>query len=165
MADITPEFLSFAVSKLREFESRIVVCSGKLTEEQIWARGSANENSFGNLVLHLSGNIRQWIVATLGGQPDARDRDAEFAAEGGKSIAELLAHLHRAVEESVAVIESRTAEQLLAVYHVQVYDVTGVEAVFHVVEHFAMHTGQMIFLTKMLTGTDLAFYAALKKQQ
>ena len=162
MPDITPEFLNFAVSKLNEFESRIIACAGKLTEDQIWARGSANENSFGNLVLHLSGNIRQWIVATLGGEPDLRDRDAEFAAQGGMSADALLAHLHRAIADSNAVIANRTPEQLLATYHVQIYDVTGVNAIFHVVEHFAMHTGQIIFLTKLLTGEDLAFYAALK---
>jgi len=160
--DITPEFLNFAVSKLNEFESRIIACAGKLTEDQIWARGSANENSFGNLVLHLSGNIRQWIVATLGGEPELRDRDAEFAAQGGMSADALLAHLHRAIADSNAVIANRTPEQLLATYHVQIYDVTGVNAIFHVVEHFAMHTGQIIFLTKLLTGEDLAFYAALK---
>ncbi len=163
MPDIIPEFLQFAVDKLNEFESRIITCAAKLSEDQIWARGSASENSFGNLVLHLSGNIRQWIAATLGGEPDLRDRDAEFEAQGGMTTDALLAHLHRAVGDSNAVIASRTAEQLVATYHVQIYDVTGVNAIFHVVEHFAMHTGQIIILTKMLTGDDLAFYADLKK--
>lgn len=162
MPDITPAFLQFSTSKLIELEGRIVQCASRLTEDQIWARGNPNENSFGNLVLHLSGNIRQWMVATLGGAPDLRDRDAEFAAQGGRSTEELLSHLHRAVQDSIAVISTRTPEQLLATYHVQVYDVTGVDAIFHVVEHFAMHTGQIIFLTKLLTGDDLAFYAHLK---
>jgi uncharacterized protein DUF1572 len=76
-------FLDYSVRKLRQLTGRIEDCLGRLTEEQIWARGAESENAVGNLVLHLSGNVRQWIVAAVGGRPDIRERDAEFGARGG----------------------------------------------------------------------------------
>lgn len=161
---IEPLFLNCAVEKLQEFMGRIDVCLGKLTEKQIWARGAENENAIGNLVLHLNGNARQWIVASLGNNPDLRDRDAEFDARGGFSAAQLSARLRDTVERAAAIITGLTGEQLTRTYVIQKYQVSGVEAVFHVVEHFSMHTGQIIFITKMLTGADLGFYSHLKNQ-
>ena len=132
-----------------------------LTEEQIWARGNANENAIGNLVLHLSGNVRQWIVAGVGHMPDVRERDEEFAATGGVAVPELMARLRGAVEEAANTIRPLTSSQLAERLSIQKYDVTVLEAVYHVVEHFSMHTGQILFATKMLTGTDLGFYKHL----
>lgn len=156
-------FLQVAVEKLRECCDRIEVCLGKLDDDQIWERASQNENAIGNLMMHLAGNVRQWIVSGLGGRPSRRDRDGEFDARGGFSGAELFGRLRETVEEAVAVIEGLTSEQLTRIYEIQViYKPSGVEAVFHVVEHFSQHTGQIIFATKMLTGTDLGFYAELR---
>jgi uncharacterized damage-inducible protein DinB len=155
-------FLDVATAKLEEYCDRIGICLSKLTDEQIWARGSANENAIGNLVLHLAGNVRQWIIASLGGGPDHRDRDAEFDARGGIGKADLTARLRDTVNSAVAIIRALPPEQLTRIYEIQGYRVSGVEAVFHVVEHFSQHTGQIIFVTKMLTGADLAFYAHLR---
>jgi uncharacterized damage-inducible protein DinB len=155
-------FLESAVEKLEEYRDRIEVCLGKLDETQIWARGGENENAIGNLVLHLSGNVRQWIVCSLGGNPVDRDRDGEFDARGGFTSAQLSARLRETVNAASAVIERLTTEQLTRNYEIQIYKASGVEAVFHVVEHFSHHTGQIIFVTKMLTGTDLGFYSHLR---
>lgn len=155
-------FLEVATTKLEEYCDRIAICFGKLTDEQVWARGSHNENAAGNLVLHLAGNVRQWIIASLGGNPDHRDRDAEFDARGGIGKSEMIARLRETVDSAVVVIHALTPEQLNRTYDIQGYRVSGVEAVFHVVEHFSQHTGQIIFATKMLTGADLAFYAHLR---
>ena len=141
---------------------RIETCLSGLTEEQIWARSSENENAIGNLVLHLSGNVRQWIVSGVGGRPDTRQRDAEFAARGGDSGAELVARLKEAVGEAAGVLAEVTSERLSERIVVQHYDVTVLEAIYHVVEHFSGHTGQIIFATKMLTGSDLGFYRHLR---
>jgi len=154
-------FLECAVDKLREFTERIEVCLGKLNEDQIWARGHENENAVGNLVLHLTGNVRQWIVASFGGHPDVRARDREFAARGGATAAELTANLRNTVDQAIDIISGLTTAQLETSYEIQKYHVSGVEAVFHVVEHFAQHTGQIIFVTKMLTSEDLGFFAHL----
>jgi uncharacterized damage-inducible protein DinB len=156
-------FLEHSIEKLREYESRIATCVAKLNPEQIWARGAEQENAVGNLVLHLCGNVRQWIVSGVGAQPDVRDRDSEFAARGGVAAPELMGRLDATVEEAAEVIGRVTAEQLLAPLLVQGYDVKVMEAIYHVVEHFSMHTGQILFATKMLTGEDLGFYRRLSK--
>src|SRR5258706_16275773 len=110
--ELDRQFLEFSVKKMDLLAGRIEECLGKLTEEQVWARGSANENAIGNLVLHLCGNVRQWIVAGVGGQPDVRQRDAEFAAAGGVSIQELRDRLRGTVAEAVAVMQRMTAARL-----------------------------------------------------
>lgn len=155
-------FLESSVATLSKLCDRIEVCLGKLSEDQIWARGHENENAIGNLALHLAGNVRQWIISSLGDQPDHRDRDKEFDARGGFTAAELSEKLRETIESAVGVIAGLTTEQLTQTYEIQKYRVSGVEVVLHVVEHFAEHTGQIIFATKMLTGTDLAFYAHLR---
>ncbi len=132
-----------------------------LGEEQIWARGTANENAIGNLVLHLCGNVRQWIVSGVGHKPDVRERDKEFAAQGGVSAAELIERLRGTVREAAETIRPLTTAQLQEPLSIQKYDVTCLEAIYHVVEHFSMHTGQILFATKMLTGNDLGFYRHL----
>jgi hypothetical protein len=154
-------FLQFSVDKLTLLVDRIEVCLGKLNEDQIWARGRENENAIGNLALHLAGNVRQWIISSLGDNPDSRDRDSEFAARGGYTIAELAANLRGTVKQAAQIISGLTTAQLTRMYEIQKYPVSGVEAVYHVVEHFAEHTGQIIFVTKMLTGEDLGFYRHL----
>jgi uncharacterized damage-inducible protein DinB len=155
-------FLQFSTAKLRQFTERIEVCLGKLTEAQIWKRGGQNENAIGNLALHLNGNVRQWIVTTLGNNPSPRDRDSEFSAREGHTPASLAASLRQTIEEAVQVISSLDSDRLTRIYEIQNYRVSGVEAVYHVVEHFAEHTGQIIYATKALTGEDMGFYWHLR---
>ncbi len=156
-------FLNYSAETLRQMAGRIETCLSGLAEEQIWARSSENGNAIGNLVLHLSGNVRQWIISGVGGRPDTRQRDAEFAARGGgDSGAELAARLKETVEEACGVLAGVTPERLSERIVVQHYDVTVLEAIYHVVEHFSGHTGQIIFATKMLTGADLGFYGHLR---
>ena len=154
-------FLNYSVEKLRQLSQRIETCLGRLTDEQVWARGCDNENALGNIVLHLCGNTRQWIVSGVGGTPDIRQRDLEFAARGGVPAAELAARLRGAIEEAVAVLGAVPLQRLADRVAIQGYEMTVLEAIYHVVEHFAGHAGQIIFATKMLTGADLGFYRHL----
>jgi len=156
-------FLDFSAKTLRESCARIETCLGMLTGEQVWIRGGGNENAVGNLVLHLCGNVGQWIVSGAGGRPDARDRDSEFAAKGGLEPALLAARLRAMVEEAATVLSAVTRQRLEERIVLQGYDVTVLEAIYHSVEHFSMHTGQILFITKMLTGSDLGFYRHLSK--
>ena len=156
-------FLDCSIDNLRKYTERIGVCVGKLDAGQIWMRGSEGENAVGNLVLHLCGNVQQWIVAGVGRQPDTRDRDAEFDARGGMAPADLMARLRETVEQAAAVIGAVTAERLAERLVVQGYDVSVLEAIYHVVEHFSHHTGQILFATKAFTGEDLGFYRHLSK--
>ncbi len=157
-------FLDYSARKLRQLTDRIEECLGRLNEEQIWTRGTENENAVGNLVLHLSGNVRQWIVAGVGGKPDVRDRDSEFAAREGVTAPELAALLRGVVEEAAGTLERLDTGRLMDALAVQSYDVTILEAVYHVVEHFSGHAGQIIFATKLLSGEDLGFYGHLRSK-
>ena len=144
---------------------RIETCLGMLNEEQIWFRRNENENAIGNLLLHLSGNIRQWIISSLGDLPEGRDRNSEFGAQGGFTAVELAARLRDTIERAIKIISGLTPEQLTRTYEIQTYEIAGVNAVFHVVEHFSYHTGQIIFATKSFTGDDLGFYRHLRNAE
>jgi len=154
------EFLRFSCEKLTELYQRIETCASKLTPEQIWTRGAENENAVGNLMLHLAGNVRQWILCGVGGAEDHRDRDSEFDARSGS---EALDRLRVTVAEAVDVLKALPHERLSELRTIQKHwDLTVLEAIYHVVEHFSMHTGQIIFATKLLTGSDLGFYGYLR---
>jgi uncharacterized damage-inducible protein DinB len=136
---------------------RIVCCLALLPEKQIWWRPHATSNSVGNLVLHLSGNVRQWIISGLGGVPDQRRRDKEFAERGPISKRLLLTRLRRTVSEACRVLGDLSPAELARARLIQGFRVTGLEAVTHVTEHFAYHTGQIILITKMRLRRDLGF--------
>ena len=142
----------------RVYLPKIERCLEALTDEQLWWRANENSNSIGNLLLHLSGNARQWIVSGLGGVPDQRQRQSEFDERSVISKAELLARLKETLIDVDAVLGGLDSELLLTTYQIQASDVSGLEAIFHVVEHFSMHTGQIILLTKQLTARDMRFY-------
>ena len=161
-SELQRQFLDHSADKLRQYTGRIGTCLGMLKEEQVWARGGENENAVGNLVLHLCGNVRQWIVSAVGGRPDIRERDREFSTRSGVSSTELMERLQATVEEAAGVIGAVTAERMAERLVIQGYTVSAMEAIYHVVEHFSMHTGQILFATKLLTGTDLGFYAHLR---
>jgi uncharacterized damage-inducible protein DinB len=156
-------FLDFSARKLRQLESRIQVCLDRLSDDQIWMRDAESQNAAGNLVLHLCGNLRQWILSSVDGQPDTRARDAEFLARGGVPVTELKQRLAETVDEVARVLDSLPPERLRETVRTQSYETTVLEAIYHVVEHFAQHTGQIIFLTKLFTREDLGFYGHLKQ--
>jgi uncharacterized damage-inducible protein DinB len=154
------EFLKFSCEKLTELLARIETCAAKLTPEQIWMRGAENDNAVGNLMLHLAGNVRQWIICGVGGAEDHRDRDSEFDARAGSDA---LDRLRATVVEAVEVLRALPHEKLGERRSIQKHwNLTVLEAIYHVVEHFSMHTGQIIFATKLLTGADLGFYGYLR---
>jgi uncharacterized damage-inducible protein DinB len=155
------EFLTFSAGKLMQLMDRIDCCVQKLTPEQIWMRAGTNQNAVGNLLLHLNGNVRQWILHGVGGEADQRDRDAEFAARDGAGANELLAGLRTTVEKAATLLQALPAERLMEHTQNQGYDCTVLAAIYHVVEHFAGHTFQIIYATKLSTGEDLGFYAHL----
>ncbi len=161
---IEQAFLTYSADQLVTLSGRIEDCLGRLSAERIWTRNSDNQNAVGNIVLHLCGNVRQWIISGVGGQPDIRDRDSEFAARGGMQPRELAAKLKAIVAEATDVIRKLPAERLSEGKTIQkVYNTTLMEAIYHVVEHFAQHTGQIIFATKLLTGDDLGYFKHLSK--
>lgn len=157
-ADLTSPVIQEARRILAEvYAPRIASCLKQLSEEQIWWRPNSASNSVGNLVLHLQGNVRQWIICGLGGQEDRRERDREFAETGPLPRRVLLAGLRKTVKEADQVLASLGKPQLLRRFSVQGCNVTGLQAVLHVAEHFAFHAGQIIYVTKLKSAKDLKF--------
>jgi uncharacterized damage-inducible protein DinB len=136
---------------------RIAGCLKQLTSEQIWWRPNEASNSVGNLVLHLEGNVRQWLISGLDGETDNRQRDQEFSARGPLPRKKLITRLEKTVMEACGILHKISAEDLAKDHKIQGYEVSGWEAAFHVAEHFSHHAGQIILLTKMLKARDLRF--------
>ncbi|HEX7333728.1 MAG TPA: DinB family protein [Pyrinomonadaceae bacterium] len=143
---------------LGDYLPKIERCLEKLTDEQIWWRANEESNSIGNLILHLCGNARQWILCGVGGQSDQRNRDAEFAQREAIPRDELLSLLRSTLTEIETTLRTLDPSLLLERRQIQGHDVDVLNAIFHVTEHFSMHAGQIIMLTKMLTTADLRFY-------
>ncbi len=163
-AKMTTLFLEFSRRKLLEqYWPRLRECVESLTEEQVWWRPNEACNSVGNLILHLNGNVRQWLVDSFNLMEDKRDRPAEFEARDGMTAAELLERLGATMRESADVLARLTESDLLARYEIQGHNVSGLDAVYQVVEHFGMHYGQILYIAKSLGGKDLGFYRHLNK--
>ena len=155
-------FLEFSRKKLLEqYWPRLRSTVEALTDEQIWWRPNDACNSVGNLLLHLNGNVSQWMVASFNRLEDRRDRPAEFDERERPSRRELLAQLDKTLEEAAKVLVRLTPEDLAATYHIQGYTVSGLAAVYQAVEHFGLHYGQILYVNKMLRGEDLGFYREL----
>lgn len=155
-------FLEFSREKLlNQYWPRMRPCVESLTDEQIWWRPNPASNSIGNLLQHLNGNVRQWLVASFNRQEDRRNRPAEFNAPENIPGSKLILQLDETLQEASAVLARLTETDLLARFEIQGYNVTGLQAVYQVVEHFGLHHGQILYITKMLRGEDLGFYREL----
>jgi hypothetical protein len=135
----------------------IVKCLQQLSEEEIWWRPNAASNSAGNLVLHLCGNVRQWIISGLGGVEDRRERDREFSERGPIPRQVLVSQLRRTVRDACRVLAQLSDDSLSRKHKIQGYRVTGLDAAFRVADHFGYHTGQIIYITKLKRAHDLRF--------
>jgi hypothetical protein len=157
-------FLTFSRDKLvHQYWPRLRTCVESLTDEQIWWRPNPSSNSVGNLVLHLNGNVRQWLVDSFNKTEDQRDRPAEFAATGQISGRSLLETLGWTITEASTVLDRLSEADLIAPYEIQGYHVHGLDAIYQVLEHFGLHYGQIAYITKMLKDQDLGFYRELNK--
>ena len=157
-------FLEFSRRKLLEqYLPRLHGCVESLTVDQAWWRPNEASNSIGNLILHLNGNVRQWLVASFNRSEDARDRPAEFAERQVIPPAALLERLDATMQDASVVLSRLTEADLLSTFRIQGYTVSGVQAVYQVVEHFGMHYGQILYITKLVRGENLGYYRELDK--
>jgi hypothetical protein len=129
----------------------------------VWWRPNAASNSIGNLILHLNGNVRQWLVASFNRLEDHRNRPAEFGETCLIPASVLLETLGATMQEASEVLARLAQADLLAPYEIQGYKVSGLYAVYQVVEHFGMHYGQILYIAKNLRGEDLGFYSELSQ--
>jgi hypothetical protein len=153
--EIAALFREYSCNKLDMMVKDMRTCVGRLTDVQVWERHGAHENAVGNLVLHLCGNMRQWVIHGVGGAKDIRVRDAEFSADGGLTGAALMELFAKTVEEARGVIASLPAERLVEKITPQTHEVSVLGAVYQVVGHVQQHVGQIILLTKQMTRQDL----------
>lgn len=157
-------FLEFSRRKLLEqYWPRTRRCVESLSDEQVWWRPNGASNSIGNLILHLNGNVRQWLVSSFKRLEDTRDRPAEFREQRVILAPALLEKLGTTMNEASDVLASLSEADLLRTFNIQGYTVNGVQAVYQVVEHFGMHYGQILYITKLLRSEDLGFYSELDK--
>ncbi len=162
--NVTTAFLEFSRQKLlEEYWPRLRGSVESLTDDQVWWRPNEASNSIGNLILHLNGNVRQWLVSSFNHLEDARDRPAEFSERQRIPASALLKKLEATLQEASAVLARLTEADLKATFHIQGYTNTGLGVIYHVVEHFGMHYGQILFITKLVRGEDLGFYRELNK--
>lgn len=155
---IREEFVQNCLYRLDESTRMNAIAFDQLTEEDIWKRPNESLNSVGNLILHLCGNITQYVISSLGESEDDRDRDLEFSTTSGYTKAALLEKLTETVELAKRVVNDASIEQLVRKREVQGFYFSGLGVVLHAVEHYSYHTGQIAFWTKQLKNTDLGFY-------
>ena len=156
---VADNFLAYAAKRLEDLQKTIATCLDKLTDDQILHRNGDHENSIANLLLHLEGNLRQWILHGIDNQPDIRQRDEEFTLIPTIAPAAARSSFNRTLDESVRVIAAVSPSRLLAIIDPQptglARHVPILEAIFKIVGHVELHTGQIILLTKQLTAADL----------
>jgi hypothetical protein len=161
---VTGLFLEFSRWKLLEqYWPRLRSCVESLTGEQVWWRPNEASNSIGNLILHLNGNVRQWLVASFDRLEDTRARPAEFAERQLIAPVALLEKLDATMQDASRVLSRLAEADLLGTFQIQGYTVSGLQAVYQVVEHFGIHYGQILYINKLVRGEDLGFYRELDK--
>jgi len=158
MIYMTKEFIEQSTIRLDEYTSKIEKCISDLEEQEVWIRPNESSNSIGNLILHLCGNITQYILSSLNNKKDERQRDDEFMARDGYTKDELLKKLHNVVSQAKRVLQNIEDPDLIKVRSVQGFELSGLTIILHVVEHYSYHTGQIAFWTKLLRNKDLGFY-------
>lgn len=159
MSSTTDLFIKETIHFLELNPPRIENCLNRLTETQVWQKPNQVSNSIGNLILHLCGNITQYVIAGLGGAPDERKRDLEFSAHEIETKATLLEKINQVTNQAIMVLQKTAPTEFLRTRKVQGFDMTGVGIAIHVTEHYSYHVGQIALLTKLMVAEDLGFYA------
>jgi uncharacterized damage-inducible protein DinB len=155
---VSQEFIAHSIYQMELNLPRIEKCFAQLTEAEVWQRPNSESNSIGNLIVHLSGNIQQWIVSSIGGATDIRQRDEEFEMQEGLSQKELYELLASTIQAAVDAIQNLTEQDLLKKQSVQGYQYSALGNILHVVEHLSYHIGQIAYWTKVMKASDLGFY-------
>lgn len=156
--EIENEFIDQSILRINENTPKIEKCLHQLSDEEVWTKPNTNSNSIGNLILHLCGNITQYIISSLGEKEDLRDRNQEFLVNGSMSKTELIEKLQDVIEEATALLINLNRKKLMRNHAVQGFELTGIGIIIHVVEHYSYHTGQIAFYTKLLKNHNLQFY-------
>jgi len=119
-----------------------------LSDKQFWTKPFPFGNSFGHLVLHLTGNLNYYIGAQIAATGYVRDRPKEFSDEVRPPKEEVLKKFDEAIEIVLKAIRSQSAEGWSTPYSASGVDAkTNFEIVLQCATHLHYHMGQMIYLT------------------
>ncbi|MEJ2162035.1 MAG: DinB family protein [Robiginitalea sp.] len=158
---ISLEFLEQSVVRMQDCSERIAKCLKMLDDEAFWYRPNEASNGIGQLLAHLSGNIRQYIHSGIGGAPDTRERQQEFQDPPQRDRTAVATEFFEVVDKAAQHIKGVSQIELLRSRTVQGFELTGLGIILHVVEHLSYHTGQIAYITKLLTDRDLGFYKGI----
>lgn len=161
LSAIATELTQQCAMRMEENTTRTRKCLETLDEDDVWERPNPYTVSIANLILHLCGNMGQYIISSLGGAPDIRERDKEFSATGGFTKNELMEMLLFTTTEAKRIIMRTSDDELMRIRAVQGFELTGIGIIIHVTEHYSYHTGQIALHTKLLKEKDLGFYAGI----
>jgi uncharacterized damage-inducible protein DinB len=142
---------------MNHYWPRIERCLQLLSEADTWWRQHETNNSVGNLLMHLTGNLGQFVLAAIDGQADARDKDKEFSERAAIPKAILVRNLRQALAAADEALQRLDSSRLVEMTIVQGRERRVFEVLAVVVEHFALHTGQIIYITKLKCGLDVKF--------
>ncbi|SEL94191.1 Uncharacterized damage-inducible protein DinB (forms a four-helix bundle) [Maribacter orientalis] len=157
-SQLIEELVKNALYRMDESTRMIKKSLSDISEDEVWQKPNPSLNSIANLMLHLCGNISQYVISSLGETEDKRKRDTEFSVTDGLTKAELLKKLEDIVDTAKRVIFDAKPDQLVKVRSVQGFSFSGVGVIMHAVEHYSYHTGQIAFWVKQLKNNDLGFY-------
>ena len=152
------EFVAGILQTCDQATQKVKHCLGQLTEEQIWFRSEQQQNSIGNLVLHVTGNLRQWGIVPFSGSEDLRDREREFSQRQPLKAEQLLSPLEQTLAEGAKIWSGLSETELEQGYSIQGFEVTGCFAILHTVTHYVGHTHQIITLTRQQLGSNYRFH-------
>ena len=154
-------FKRTCIFRMEENLQRIELCCDEQDEDKIWFKANEASNSIGNLILHLNGNISQYVISALGGGKDIRNRNSEFKREARIPKNRLLDLHAEIIASAIRIIDVLSEDDLRKEYKVQGFEMDGIEILVHVVEHYSYHTGQIALSTKLEKNKDLGFYAGI----
>ena len=149
MTAFASAYIVLARKHLTDRIERIRHCLGQLDDEQVWWRPHASMNPVGNILLHLCGNLRQWIVSGVSGVPDTRDRPAEFAERGPIPRDELIRRLEAVAAEADAALAALDEARLLEPRRIQGFDETVLSAIWGSLEHLSGHVQEIVYITRL----------------
>ena len=155
---ILNKFKIQSIFRLKEGYGMVVKALDFIDEKELWQLPVENGMSLGNQILHSCGNMRQYIISSLGNQIDSRKRDLEFKTKSQLEKKVLLKQLKETIDASIQIIKKTNEQEYLKVKKVQAFSFSGIGLVLHAVEHFSYHVGQIAFWVKFLTQKDLGFY-------
>ena len=158
---LVQELVNNALYRMDESTRMIKKSLVHIDDDEIWQQPNASLNSIANMMLHLCGNLTQYIISSLGEMVDKRNRDVEFTTTGGLTKKQLLKKLEETVDSAKRIIHDTSPEQFLKVRQVQGFTFSGVGVIIHAVEHYSYHTGQIAFWVKQLKDVDLGFYEGM----